>query len=50
MITEIKLDGLNNEPIRTNKKQPPRSKNENLPPCFLRLSLLVVKEVVRLIH
>ena len=34
MITEIKLDGLNNEPIRTNKKQPPKSKNENLPPCF----------------
>ena len=34
MITEIKLDGLNNEPIRTNKKQPPRSKNDNLPPCF----------------
>ena len=34
MITEIPLNGLNNEPIKTNKKQPPKSKNENLPPCF----------------
>ena len=33
MIQEIKLDGLNNEPIKANKKQPPKSKNENLPPC-----------------
>ena len=34
MIQEIPLNGLNNEPIKTNKKQPPKSKNENLPPCF----------------
>ena len=34
MITEIKLTGLDNNTIRTNKKQPPKSKNENLPPCF----------------
>ena len=49
MITEIKLDGLNNEPIKTNKKQPPKSKNENLPPCFLPLSLLVVRAQVKVI-
>lgn len=34
MITEIKLDGLDNNPIKTNKKQPPQSKNKNLPPCY----------------
>ena len=34
MIQEIKLDGLNNEPIRTNTKQPTRSKKDNLPPCY----------------
>jgi len=34
MIQEIKLDGLNNEPVKTNKKTPPRSINENLPPCY----------------
>ncbi len=34
MIQEIKLNGLNNEPVRTNKKQPPMSTNKDLPPCF----------------
>ena len=34
MIQEIKLNGLNNEPVKTNKKQPPLSINKDLPPCF----------------
>ena len=34
MIQEIKLNGLNNEPVKTNKKQPPMSINKDLPPCF----------------
>ena len=47
MITEIKLDGLNNEPIRNNHQE---VKMKIYHHVFLRLSLLVVKEVVRLIH
>ena len=31
MIQEIKLNGLNNEPVRTHKKQPPMSINKDLP-------------------
>ena len=34
MIQEIKLTGLDNKPIKTTKKPPPRSINENLPPCY----------------
>ncbi len=34
MIQEIKLNGLDNKPIKTTKKPPPRSINENLPPCY----------------
>ena len=34
MIQEIKLDGLNNEPVKTNKKTPPMSINKDLPPCY----------------
>ena len=34
MIQEIKLNGWDNKPIKTTKKPPPRSTNENLPPCY----------------
>ena len=34
MITENKLNGLDNKPIKTTKKPPPRSINPNLPPCY----------------
>ena len=34
MIEEIKFTGLDNKPIKTTKKTPPRSINENLPPCY----------------
>ena len=34
MITEHKLTGLDNEPIKTNKKPAPKSENPNLPPCY----------------
>jgi hypothetical protein len=34
MIQEIKLNGLNNEPVKTHKKQPPMSTNKDLPPCY----------------
>jgi hypothetical protein len=34
MISEIQLNGLDNKPIKTTKKPPPRSTNENLPPCY----------------
>ncbi len=34
MIQEIQLNGLDNKPIKTTEKQPPRSINENLPPCY----------------
>ena len=34
MISEIQLNGLDNKPIKTTKKPPPRSINENLPPCY----------------
>ena len=34
MIQEIKLNGLDNKPIKTTKKPPPRSINENFPPCY----------------
>ena len=34
MIQEIQLNGLDNKPIKTTKKPPPRSINENLPPCY----------------
>ena len=34
MIEEIKLNGLNNEPVKSHKKQPPKSINNDLPPCY----------------
>ncbi len=34
MIKEIKLNGLDNQPVKTNKKQPPMSNNKDLPPCY----------------
>jgi hypothetical protein len=34
MIEEIHLNGLNNEPVKTHKKTPPRSINKDLPPCY----------------
>ena len=34
MIQEIKLNGLDNQPVKTHKKQPPMSINKDLPPCF----------------
>jgi len=34
MIEEIKLNGLDNKPIKTTKKPPPRSTNKDLPPCY----------------
>jgi hypothetical protein len=36
MIEEIELNGLDNKPIKTTKKPPPRSINENLPPYYFR--------------
>ncbi len=33
-VQEIQLNGLDNKPIKTTKKPPPRSINENLPPCY----------------
>ncbi len=34
MIVEKPLNGLDNNPIRTTKKPPPKSINNNLPPCY----------------
>jgi hypothetical protein len=34
MIQEKKLNGLDNEPIKTTKKQPPITKNKYLPSCW----------------
>jgi hypothetical protein len=34
MIQEIKLNGLDNQPVRTHKKQPLMSNNKDLPPCY----------------
>ena len=34
MISEKHLNGLDNQPIKTTKKPPPRSINPNLPPCY----------------
>ena len=34
MILEKPLNGLDNQPIKTTKKPPPRSINPNLPPCY----------------
>ncbi len=42
MIEEIKLTGLDNKPIKTTKKSPPRSINENLPPRYLNLMYLLL--------
>ena len=48
MIQEIKLDGLNNEPVKTNKKTPPMNINKDLPPCyFTSIFLLVLKVQVK---
>ncbi len=49
MIQEIKLNGLNNEPVKTNKKTPPMSINKDYHPVILHLYLLVPKVQVKLI-
>jgi hypothetical protein len=36
-INEVHLEGLDNNPIRVHKKQPPQSINKNLPPLFFTL-------------
>ena len=33
-VLEKQLNGLDNQPIKTTKKPPPRSINPNLPPCY----------------
>jgi hypothetical protein len=50
MIEEIKSNGLDNKPIKTKKKPPPRSINEIHRRVILQLSLSVVKARVKLIH
>ncbi len=34
MIQEMQLNGLDNKPIKTSKRPPPRNIHENLPPCY----------------
>ena len=50
MIEEIKLTGLDNKPIKTTKKPPPRSIDENLPLFILRLSSSDQKARAKHIH
>ena len=50
MIQEIKLNGLDNKPIKTTKKPPPRSTNENLPPCYFTSIFIGSKGSGKLIH
>jgi hypothetical protein len=49
MIQEIKLNGLNNEPVETNRKTPPMSINKVCHPVILHQYLLEVKARVKLI-
>ena len=46
MIKEIKLSSLNNVIPKVNKKEPPRSVNNDLTPFFLLVCLSGVKIVV----
>ena len=43
MIEEIKLNGLNNEPPKINKKPTPKSTNPNLTSCYLSTIFLGAK-------
>ena len=43
MIEEIKLNGLNNEPPKTNKKPTPKSTNANLASCYFSAMFLGAK-------
>ena len=43
MIQEIKLNGLNNEPVKTNKKPTPKSINPNLTSCYFSAMFLGAK-------
>ena len=49
-VEEIKLTGLDNKPIKTTKKPPPRSINENLPPCYFTSIFIGSKGSGKLIH
>ena len=48
MIKEIKLSSLNNVIPKVNKKEPPRSINNDLTPFFLQVCLLAVKTAKKL--
>jgi hypothetical protein len=50
MIEEIKLNGLDNKPIKTTKKPPPKALMKIYHHVILHLSLSVVKALVKLIH
>jgi hypothetical protein len=43
MIEEKHLTGLDNEPIKTNKKPTPKSINPNLPPCYFNMLSIGMK-------
>ena len=43
MIQEIKLNGLNNEPVKTNKKPTPKSINPDLTSCYFSAMFLGAK-------
>ena len=43
MTEEKHLNGLDNEPIKTNKKPNPRSINPNLPPSFFNILSIRMK-------
>ena len=43
MIEEIKLNGLNNEPVKTHKKPTPKSTNANLTSCYFSAMFLGAK-------
>ncbi len=43
MIQEIKLNGLNNEPVKTNLIPTPKSTNPNLTSCYFSAMFLGAK-------
>ncbi len=49
MIQEIQLNGLNNEPVNTNKKPTPKSTNPNSTSCYFSAMFLGAKIVVKLL-